>query len=78
MEEIFTEEEFSNHRLLRLQLSPYNTMLNPIESAWPFLKAAVKRNHAVTTSLAGEDRVNTPQYDYRLRHLLNLINKNLK
>ncbi|PSN42988.1 hypothetical protein C0J52_22942 [Blattella germanica] len=42
MEEIFTEEEFSNHHLLTL--SPYNPMLNPIESAWSCLKAAIKRN----------------------------------
>ncbi|PSN41693.1 hypothetical protein C0J52_20737 [Blattella germanica] len=28
--------------------------------------------------LAGEDRVNIPQYEYRLRHLENLINRNMK
>ncbi|PSN58050.1 hypothetical protein C0J52_02062 [Blattella germanica] len=78
MEKIFTEEEFSNHRLLRL--SPYSTMLNPIESVWSCLKAAVKRNLSMQLpqSFAGEDRVNTPQYDYRLRHLVNLINQNMK
>ncbi|PSN49580.1 hypothetical protein C0J52_09735 [Blattella germanica] len=76
MEEIFTEEEFSNHHLLRL--SPYNPMLNPIESAWSCLKAAVKRNLSMQLPqiLAGEDRVNIPQYEYRLRHLENLINQN--
>ncbi|PSN34803.1 hypothetical protein C0J52_24938 [Blattella germanica] len=78
MEEIFTEEEFSNHRLLRI--SPYNLMLNPIESVWSCLKAAVKRNLSMQLPkiLAGEDRANIPQYDYRLRHLENLINQNMK
>ncbi|PSN40390.1 hypothetical protein C0J52_18166 [Blattella germanica] len=78
MEEIFTEEEFSNHHLLRL--SHYNPMLNPIESAWSCLKAAVKRNLSMQLPeiLAGEDRANIPQYEYRLRHLENLINQNMK
>ncbi|PSN49171.1 hypothetical protein C0J52_10144 [Blattella germanica] len=76
MEEIFTEEEFSNHYLLRL--SPYNPMLNPIESTWSCLKATVKRNLSMQLPqiLAGEDRANIPQYEYRLSHLENLINQN--
>ncbi|PSN43461.1 hypothetical protein C0J52_23087 [Blattella germanica] len=50
-------------------------MLNPIESAWSCLKAAVKRNLSMQLPqiLAGEDRANTPQYEYRLRHLENLV-----
>ncbi|PSN55657.1 hypothetical protein C0J52_21818 [Blattella germanica] len=28
--------------------------------------------------LAGEDRVNIPQYEYRFSHLENLINQNMK
>ncbi|PSN56470.1 hypothetical protein C0J52_08347 [Blattella germanica] len=76
MEEIFTKEEFSNHHLLRL--SPYNPMLIPIESAWSCLKSAVKLNVSMQLPriLAGEDRTNIPQYEYRLRHLENLINQN--
>ncbi|PSN56796.1 hypothetical protein C0J52_02718 [Blattella germanica] len=79
MEEIFTEEEFSNHRLWRLK-SITAQMLKPIESAWSCLKAAVKRNLCMQLPqiLAGEDRVNIPQYEYRLRHLENLINQNMK
>ncbi|PSN43621.1 hypothetical protein C0J52_15023 [Blattella germanica] len=77
MEEIFIEEEFSNHHHL-LRLSPYNPMLNPIESAWSCLKVAVKRNLSMQLPqiLAGEDRANILQYEYRLSHLENLINQN--
>ncbi|PSN54565.1 hypothetical protein C0J52_07126 [Blattella germanica] len=28
--------------------------------------------------LAGEDKINIPQYEYRLRHLDNLINQSMK
>ncbi|PSN40219.1 hypothetical protein C0J52_12052 [Blattella germanica] len=62
MEEIFTEEEFSIHHLLRL--SPYNPMLNRIESAWSCLKASVKINLSMQLPqiLAGEYGVNIPHY----------------
>ncbi|PSN55749.1 hypothetical protein C0J52_04795 [Blattella germanica] len=69
-----------NKNLATIIYSDYNPMLNPIESAWSCLNAAVKRNLSVQLPqiLASEDKVNIPLHEYRLRHLENLINQNMK
>lgn len=77
LEEVFEEEEFINHRLLRL--SPYSPMFNPIENAWSALKAAVKRDLSIQLPqiLGGEARVDIPQNEFRLRQLENIIRENI-
>lgn len=77
IEEIFQEEEFSHHRLLRL--SPYSPMLNPIEQSWSVIKAGVKSDLSaqMRTILAGEDRNNLFQNEYRTRCLENIVRNNV-
>lgn len=76
IEEVFEEDEFTDHHLLRL--GPYSPMFNAIESAWSALKAGVKADLAAQLPeiLAGEDRVVT-QTDYRLQRLENIIRANV-
>ncbi len=46
-------------------------MMNPIESAWSFVKATVKRNLAdrMATILGGEDQGNLSKSEHRLQAL---------
>lgn len=73
VEAVFAEEEFRNHRLLRL--SPYS----PIELAWPSFKATVKQRLSVQLPhiLTNEDRGNLTQTEYRLRQLENILAETL-
>lgn len=77
IEEVFAEEEFFHHRLIRL--SPYSPMLNPIEQAWSVLKASVKSDLAdnLRDVLAGEDRHNISQTEYRMRRLENIVQNHI-
>jgi transposase len=77
IEEVFQEEEFRAHRLLRL--SPYSPMLNPIELAWSILKSGVKEGLAMQMPqiLAGENRANITQTEYRLQRLESIIQENI-
>lgn len=77
LEEVFTEEEYVDHRLLRL--SPYSPMFNPIEHAWSSFKAAVKKDMSVLLPqiLAGEERANISQTEFRLRQLESIIRDNI-
>lgn len=77
LDEIFQEEEFKHHRLLRL--GPYSPMLNPIEYTWSSLKAGVKRNLEIEMPniLANEGRSDLTQTEFRLQQLENIIRKNI-
>lgn len=77
VEAVFAEEEFRNHRLLRL--SPYSPMFNPIELAWSSFKATVKQSLSVQLPhiLTNEDRGNLTQTEYRLRQLENILAETL-
>ncbi|XP_045483325.1 uncharacterized protein LOC123688727 [Harmonia axyridis] len=77
LEEVFQEPEFQDHLLLRL--SPYSPMLNPIEFAWSSFKAAVKRAMSLRLQqiLAGEERTNLPQNQYRLSELEIILRDNI-
>ena len=44
MENVFREEEFEHHQLVRS--APYSPMLNPIEMVWSVFKSFVKRKLA--------------------------------
>jgi len=78
LEELFQEEEFSHHELIRL--SPYSPMLNPIENAWSTIKAHVKSDMALQISriLAGIDRDQLTQVEYRTQQLENVIRNNIQ
>nr|XP_022912684.1 uncharacterized protein LOC111423649 [Onthophagus taurus] len=69
IEEVFAENEFEHHTVLRL--SPYSPMFNPIEQAWSALKAGVKADMAVQLNniLAGADRDHLTQTEYRMQKL---------
>lgn len=77
VEEVFSEEEFRAHHLLRL--SPYSPMFNPIELAYSTFKAAVKQDLSVQLPqiLNNENRVNITQTEFRLRQLEEIINGNI-
>ena len=77
IEDVFLESEFINHRLLRL--GPYSPMLNPIEYAWSALKASIKRDLSTEMPqiLAGENRTNLTQTEFRLQRLESIIQRNL-
>ena len=57
IEEIFQENEFDIHRLLRL--GPYSPILNAIEYRWSKLKAGVKKDlgNEIPKILDGEGRI---------------------
>lgn len=77
IEEVFQEDEFAGHRLLRL--SPYSPMFNAIELAWSALKAGVKADLAIQMPriLVGEDRADMTQTQFRLQQLENIIRENI-
>lgn len=77
VEEIFDEDEFTEHQLLRL--GPYSPMFNPIEYAWSAFKAAVKAGLALQLQdiLIGDDRDDTTQTEYRLQRLEHIIHANI-
>lgn len=77
IEEVFAENEFEHHTLLRL--SPYSPMFNPIEQAWSALKAGVKADMAVQLNniLAGADRDHLTQTEYRMQKLENTVHNNM-
>lgn len=77
IEEVFLESEFVGHHLLRL--GPYSPMLNPIELAWSALKASIKQDLAAEMPhiLAGENRTNLTQTEFRLQRIENIIQRNL-
>lgn len=77
IEDVFLETEFINHRLLRL--GPYSPMLNPIELAWSALKASIKGDLATEMPqiLAGENRTNLTQTEFRLQRIENIIQRNV-
>lgn len=77
IEEVFQENDFVHHHLLRL--SPYSPMLNPIEFAWSDLKSSVKADLAIQMPhiIANENRANITQTEYRLQSLENIIQENI-
>jgi len=77
IEEVFKENEFENHRLLRLE--PYSPMLNDIEYTWSHLKSSVKKDLAIEIPniLAGEGKVDMAQTEFRLQQLENIIKRNI-
>ena len=77
VEDVLQENEFVGHQLLRL--GPYSPMFNAIVQAWSKLKSDVKKDLAnrMPQILAGEDRVDMPQAEYRLQQLENIIIQNM-
>lgn len=77
VEEVLQEDEFIDHCLLRL--APYSPMLNPIELGWSSLKAGVRRELAIQMPriLAGENRANITQTEFRSQCLENIIQENI-
>ena len=76
IEDILDEEEFKDHRILRL--GPYSPMLNPIEHVWSVVKAYVKRLLAekMLSILASTDAILSIK-EHRLRALEQLIHESM-
>jgi len=77
IEEVFDDEEFLIHKLLRL--SPYSPILNAIEYAWSSLKASVKSDLAfqMVSFLSGDSRGSSTQTEFRLHQLEKIIHDNI-
>ena len=77
IEEILEEEEFREHKILRL--APYSPILNPIENVWSVIKAFVKRNLAIRMPqiLQNEAQSGLSKSEFRLRELERKIRESI-
>ena len=72
LENVFKEPEFSDNHVLRL--GPYNSMFNPMENVWSFVKAKIKRDLATKiTSILRIVPLELSIKEHRLRALEELM-----
>ena len=77
MESIILEEEFQEHKFLRL--GPYSPILSPIKTIWSMVKSFVKRNLGSNLQTLFENsQDNLPIVEFRSRNLEALLKESLR
>lgn len=76
IEEVLQEEEFREHRILRL--GPYSAMFNPIENVWSVVKSYVKRELSRKLSSILNSRNEITIKEQRVRALESLMEEGLQ